>query len=90
MKRRSGRGGRLRVESSRASGSGDIGRRSRVGGDEVEVEANVLNDHTVMLTTPFFSPDLLCAPSRDARCNVLTDLFSQPGRLHCICIASRA
>jgi hypothetical protein len=55
-KRRSGRGGRLRAESLRASGSGGIGRRSRAGGDgvEVEVEANVLNDHTVMLTTPFF------------------------------------
>ena len=39
------------MESSRASGSGGIGRRSRVGGDGVEVEVNVLNDHTVILTT---------------------------------------
>ena len=39
------------MESSRASGSGGIERRSRAGGDGVEVEVNVLNNHTVMFTT---------------------------------------
>jgi hypothetical protein len=88
-KRRSGRGGRLRAESSRASGSGGIGRRSRAGGDGVEVEANVLIDHTVMLTTPFFSPDLWWLPLAMPDAMVSTRSFNRVA-YHCICLASRA
>ena len=62
-KGRSGRGGKRHAESSRASGSGGIGKRSRAGGDGVE--ANVLNDYTAMLTTAFFA----LSPSGDAKCN---------------------
>lgn len=48
-RRRFGRDGRLRAESSRASGSGGIGRRSRAGGDGVEVEANESKEYNAHL-----------------------------------------
>jgi len=56
-RRRSGSAGRAFARSSRASGSGGIGRRSRAGGDEAALGANVLNEQNltrcfVLVQTP--------------------------------------
>jgi hypothetical protein len=65
-RRRFGRDGRLRAESSRASGSGGIGRRSRADGGGVEEEAKESKEYNAH----FFL---------DARCNGVYPSFLLAG-----------